>query len=207
MYRILLLIIIIALVGWIIWLNKNKRIDNKSINGAYQSFLDLIKFKDGMVLNSLRILSYQITWISFILLALTAFLPIIILGGHLSGFPLILHVTIAPVFCVALALSAIFWAHSQRLFSSDWLNLKSRFVEKIFSLKDGIKSWQKIYFWLFLIFSIPAILSIVLGMYPFFGTEGQANLILIHSYSTLILFIIASLHTLGTVAVKDKSKK
>jgi len=206
MYRILLLIIIIALTGWIIWLNKNNRIDKKRINNAYQSFLSLIKFKDDNLLQTLRVISYQLTLISFALLAVTAFLPILILGGHLSGFPLILHVTIAPVFCVALALSAVFWAHSQRLFSSDWPNLKSKIIQNICSLGEEISSWQKIYFWIFLLVSIPAILSIVLGMYPIFGTEGQAALILIHSYSTLILFIIASLHTLGTIAVVDKSE-
>jgi len=206
MYRILLLIIIIALTGWIIWLNKNNRIDKKSINNAYQSFLSFIKFKDDNLLQTLRVISYQLTLISFVLLAVTAFLPILILGGHLSGFPLILHVTIAPVFCVALALSAVFWAHSQRLFSSDWPNLKSKIIQNICSLGEEISSWQKIYFWIFLLVSIPAILSIVLGMYPIFGTEGQAALILIHSYSTLILFIIASLHTLGTIAVVDKSE-
>ncbi len=205
MYRILILIIIIAFGGWIFWLVKNKRIENKSIGDAYHSFLTLIKFKDDNLLKSLRIISYQLMLISFALLALTAFLPILFLGGHLSGFPLILHVTVAPVFCVTLALTAVFWAHSQRLFSSDWPNLKNKIVQRICSLEDGIASWQKIYFWLFLLVSIPAILSIVLGMYPLFGTEGQATLIVIHRYTTLVLFIVAILHTLGLMVVTEKS--
>jgi len=207
MYRIILLLIVIALAGWVFWLTKNNRIDKTIIRNAYRSFFDLIKFKNDNLLQTMRIISYQLTLISFVLLALTAFLPILIFGGHLSSFPLILHVTIAPVFCLTLALSAVFWAHSQRLFSSDWPNFKSRFIQQVCSLKEGIASWQKVYFWLFILISIPAILSIVLGMYPVFGTEGQATLIVIHSYSTLFLFIVATFHTFGLMAVSDKKSK
>lgn len=196
-----------AIVGWIYWLQKNNKIDKKLPGEAYQSFLNLIKFKDNIILRPLRIISYQLTLISFILLALTAFFPIIILGGHLSGFALVLHVTVAPVFCISLALSAVLWAHHHRLFSSDWPNIKNNIADRIFLLENGVSSWQKLYFWLFLLISIPAILSIVLGMYPLFGTEGQAMLIIIHSYSTLLLFILISLHTVGMMRLTERSEK
>jgi hypothetical protein len=207
MFRVLILLIFIAIAGWKIWLFKNNRIDKKVFLSGFQSFLTLIRFKDADKLRALRVISYQLTFASFLLLALTAYLPVLLFGGHLSGFPLILHVTVAPVFCVFLALSAVLWAHSQRLFSSDWLQIKSETSKKIFALRGGIASWQKVYFWLFLVFSVPAILSIVLSMYPLFGTEGQSNLIIIHSWSTLLLFIIGIMHTLGVAAIVEENDK
>ena len=207
MYRILLLISLIAIAGWIFWLIRNNRFNKSIIDKNYRSFLTLIRFKDDNLISTVRIISYQLTLILFILLAISAFIPILIDGGHLTGVPLILHVTIAPFFCITLATSALFWAHSQRIHLVDWTNLKSLILKRFLKFDHELSGMQKIYFWIFLLVSVPAILAIILSMYNFFGTEGQEVLIIIHRYATLFLFIIATIHTLGLIVIPEKSNE
>jgi len=57
-------------------------------------------------------------------------------------------------------------------------------MRHLFALKAG--------FWIILWLSLPLLLSIILGLFPFFGTEGEALLIRLHGYSGL-LFLIAAL--------------
>jgi hypothetical protein len=203
MYQIILILILIAAVAWIYWLIKNGRIEKKSskkvVTDSYTSFIDLLRFKEKKIWANIRILSYYLTLLCTFLLVLTGFLPVIFTGKHLSGILLIFHVTIAPLFCISLAVLALFWAHALRFVISD----RDLFTDKSFSrifLKSEISdSWQKMIFWLFLLLSLPAILSIVLSMYPLFGPDGQEILLQVHRYATLFLFILAVVHTTAII--------
>jgi hypothetical protein len=166
------------------------------LNKLILSKQEFHRLKKTNIITALRLIFYQITIILFLLLAVSGFLPVIILGGHLTGVPLIIHVTIAPFFCIFLALSVLFWVHFQRFFLEDLNYLKTlkRGKTKLLPDRTGISFWQKINFWMFAVFSLPAILSIILSMYPLFGTAGQDVLIQVHQYSTLLLFIVAVFH-------------
>jgi hypothetical protein len=126
-------------------------------------------------------------------MTITGIIPVVILGEQMSGLFLIVHVTLAPFFVVALMLSAIFWAHFQQFDHTDYIYLRDIRNKKEIKNPAKMKQnfWSKIYFWLFLIFSVPAVLSIILSMFPYFGTEGQVTMLNIHRYSTLVLLIIA----------------
>ena len=211
MYRVLLLLVFLGILILIIWRTRTGKINKKSfksyVDKMIRSFKENIHWKNGDTLNTIRILSYQLTLLFALLMAVTGFLPILILGGHLTGFPLILHVTLAPFFCVALAVSALFWAHSQQFQDEDWSYLKKCQLNMDRNDATNLKSWQKVYFWLFMLIALPAILSIILSMYPFFGTGGQEALLEIHRYSTLLLFLIISIHIIQVSGIPVKPNK
>ncbi|HEX7572301.1 MAG TPA: hypothetical protein VF514_04355 [Bacteroidota bacterium] len=127
----------------------------------------------------------------FLILALTGFLPVIFLGIHLSGVLLVIHVTVAPLFAVSLSALALLWAHRLRFDESDWqIALGSGRWES--SRKDAlIRLALKVGFWIVLSLSLPLMLTVILGLFPLFGTEGEALLIRLHGYSALLLMMSA----------------
>jgi cytochrome b subunit of formate dehydrogenase len=149
----------------------------------------------GNALGVMRGLVYLLTLALFFILALTGFIPVVFLGGHVSGVLLLIHATAAPLFALSLALLSLLWAHRQRFSEENWdatKDLVARKRVKPDRLRDMVR---KVCFWLILFFSLPLILSIILGVFPLFGTEGQENLVLLHGISALLLTTTAVIHT------------
>lgn len=151
-----------------------------------------------------RLVVYRLTVICFFILALSGFLPIVFLGEHLTGTLLIIHVTIAPLFALLLAAIALLWAHRLRLGENDWrcfvkmwkLQIPERDLLSRCLLRAG--------FWLILLASLPLILSVLLELYPLFGTEGVELLMSLHAYSALVLTLLALVQIYGMMTiVKD----
>lgn len=141
-----------------------------------------------------RGLVYSLTVVSFILLALTGFVPVVFFGKPVSGFVLLFHAFAAPVFAVGLAILALLWAHHHRFDKNDWQSSLHVFRRKAASQKSSpriTRLGQKISFWLILLLSLPVIVSIILSMVPLFGTQGQTVLLHLHGYAALLLVIAA----------------
>jgi hypothetical protein len=161
----------------------------------------------------LRKLFYTLTILFFSLLAITGFSPAIFLGEQLSNVLLIIHVTIAPLFAVSLMLFVIFWALKQQFGEEDFKTAQSLINKKSVEPAQSHIFWNKIYFWLFAVLSLPAILSMIVSMYPIFGTEGQIVLLGVHQYTVLALAIIVAFHLFGRYRLQaetntsDKKKK
>ncbi len=152
----------------------------------------------------LRKLVYLLALLCFIILLITGFYPVLFLKEHLSGYLLMVHATFAPVFAACLAVLAVMWAHNCRFDKSDWPWLQ-RFLRRAPVDKPAGTKYQlvrKICFWLIVLLALPVILSIVLGMFPLFGTDGQELLLNLHRYSTLLLAAVAILHTYLTIRTK-----
>ncbi len=203
MYRILLSLVIIVFIIRLIWIYRSEKWDvNRLKNSFIQEISQFYKrlmmseFKSDFY-KSLRYLFISISVILFIILALTGIIPVVFLGKQMSGLLLIIHVTIAPFFVVALMLTAIFWAHFQQFDHSDFIYVKYLRIKKEGQNPDiNLHNfWPKVYFWLFLTFAVPAILSMIFSMFPYFGTEGQIAMLNIHRYSTLVLLIIVLFYT------------
>ena len=198
MYQLVLILIVLAAIVWIFWLVKKGRIDKRSSKQAvadgYGSLRSHLQFKDKKLLATMRILSYQILLICIILLIISGFLPVMLTGTHLSGLALILHVTVAPFFCVSLAVFALLWAYRFRFEADDSHLLKNKSFARIFTETEISASWEKVIFWLFLIFAVPAVMSIILSMYPIFNPDSQEILLETHRYTTLALVIMAFVH-------------
>ena len=72
------------------------------------------------LVDCLRILVYLVALFSFVVLALTGFYPVLILGRHITGYLVMIHATFAPVFAVCLAILAVLWARQCCFVPGDW---------------------------------------------------------------------------------------
>jgi hypothetical protein len=140
-------------------------------------------------------------------MAVTGILPVVLIGEHLSGVLLIIHVTIAPVFVIALTMTALFWANFNQFDRNDFDIIKNTRDREEKNRPDYHKRIYllKVYFWLFLTFSIPAGLSMIFSMFPLFGTDGLNMMLNIHQYTTLVLLLIAFLYTEFKLIAYNKS--
>ena len=159
-----------------------------------------------------RMLVYLLALFSFVVLALTSFYPVLILGEHISGYLLMLHATFAPVFAVCLAVLAILWAGNCRFTAGDWPWFE-HIVNRITLAKGGGKAalrknsglGQKITFWLIIVLALPLALSIVLSMFHIFGTDWQELLLSLHRYIAYVFTIVVIVHTF--LLIRSPAKK
>lgn len=159
-----------------------------------------------VLLNTLLRFFYLVTLGSFLLLALTGFLPVIIFGAAVSNIALMLHLVPAPLFAIGITALALFGSQRHRFNQNDgkylwqWLR-QERFVAP----PTNPNVWQKICFWLSVTLSVPIIASTVLMMYPLYGTPGQEWLLHLHGYMGLLMLVVVVLHTYWVLANQRKS--
>jgi cytochrome b subunit of formate dehydrogenase len=160
----------------------------------------------------LRMLVYLLAIFCFVVLALTGFYPVLILGEHISGYLVMLHATFAPVFAICLAVLAIMWASNCRFTAGDWPWFE-RIVNRVTLAKSAGKATrskssglgQKITFWLIIFLALPLALSIVLSMFPLFGTHWQELLLALHRYTAYVFTVVVILHTF--LLIRTTAKK
>ncbi len=146
-----------------------------------------------------RLLRFLICFVlvaTVVILGGTGFYAAIGTGHAMSGWLLMLHATMAPVFCIALAAWVLIRAQTARFVSADIAG-------------DG--RWgavRKGCFWLMVALGVPVILSIVLSMVPLFGTVGQRFLYHTHQYTTLAFLMLAMVYVgLGRCAFSRGSEQ
>ena len=154
------------------------------------------------IIGKFRILIYLAVLFCFIVLAITGFYPTLILGKHITGYLVMVHATFAPIFAVCLAVLAVMWARRWRFTGGDW-----PWFERIVrwatltnnpsgdTYHKSSDLGRKISFWLTIFLALPLILSIVLSMFPLFGTHWQEILLGMHRYTALVFAMVAILHT------------
>jgi hypothetical protein len=145
----------------------------------------------GGILASLRRSVSRLAVVLFLVLLGTGFVPVVFLGEHLSGFLLVIHVTVAPLFALSLASLALLWAHRLRFDTEDWRVARGPGKGRGAAGGSVVRCAVKTGFWLVLFLSLPLMGSIILGLFPLFGTEGEELLIRIHGYSALVLALVA----------------
>lgn len=141
--------------------------------------------------------TYRLTLLLFALLALTGFLPLLIFGQALSSFPLMIHVTIAPVFALGAVALTLLYAQRQTYNQTDWDYVRQLVRRKLTNkniFAAGLSFWKKTTFWLLLTLAVPLFASVVLMMYPWFDTHGQHALLQWHRYSSFLMTLVLFLH-------------
>ena len=184
MFRVISTIGFLGVIAAIIYLNRS--------GGLTGLFVEIQRIRFGDLRRDSKRLVYVLGIASFIILILTGFLPILFTGNSLTGVALLLHVVAAPVFAVCIAIVGIIRADSHRFEPGELRNRFGLVTEKNNgkSSKKQVNSvGQKITFWLFLLLSLPVMVSMILSMYPLFGTYGQEVLSHLHGYSALFLVI------------------
>jgi len=145
----------------------------------------------------LRKLVYLLALLCFLVLLVTGFVPRLFLGKQIYGYWLMLHATAAPVFAACLAVLAVMWADNCRLNKNYWPWLQrilQRRTDDI-GIPEKYELPRKLAFWIIMFLALPVILSIVLSMFPLFGTYWQELLAQFHRYCALALALVAIVHT------------
>ena len=161
------------------------------------------------LLGALKKLCYIVAVVCFVLLGLTGFWPVIVHGEHISGWPMILHATLAPIFAICLAILALTWASQNRFRKGDcpWLHRLLRRVTRLAlpAEEQGCTcslTAQRITFWAIVALALPLILSIVLSMLPLFGTHWQEFALAAHGWTALIFAVAVLVHTYLAVRIR-----
>lgn len=190
MFRILLICTFVAAVGLFIW-----HVRAFSKNGSPGLWRNDTQ-KPLLSIQRLRKNALLLTGASLVLLALSGFLPRMIAGIAPSGLPLLLHVTVAPLFAVSLALWVVLSAHHNAMTENDWRSLLAFFAKKdkkkSAEIGVAIMPLSKICFWIIALLAAPVSLSILLGMTDLLPTGAQETALVVHGYSSLAMFIAAA---------------
>jgi hypothetical protein len=143
----------------------------------------------------------------FIVLLMTGFGPLFF-GGRLHGYLLMVHVTFAAVFIACAAVVAVLGAGEYAFSGKDAVTLSGRGLETkvkgCWLMDSGIGA--KAGFWFLLLMSLPVTMTMVLSMFPIFGTEGQKILFHAHRWCALIFAVTAMLQVyilIRTEILKD----
>ena len=162
---------------------KDKTIDEQSLPASEKRLLIKI----------VSILLYSALVVVFGLLLITGFVPRLIFGHAPTGYMLMIHAGLAPVFACLMAAAALLWAHRNSFTGSE--------VTPPFNIKQiALKKC----FWAILIVALPLMLSIVVGMFPIFGTSVQHCLIYLHRVCAIVFVLFVILHTSLLIVKKRK---
>ena len=146
--------------------------------------IDAALFKPGRrSLGAIRLLRierlvYGLFLLAVLLQAISSF-GMIVVGQRMHGWMLVLHMSSAGLFAITLTVLAVLWAE-QSSFETTGAPM--------------FHTGEKVAFWLTLMAGFSTILSAMLGMMTWFGSDGQITLLRIHRYSGLLLLICAVFH-------------
>ena len=117
-------------------------------------------------------------FIAFVIMAITGFLPLIMGEKVLTGWWMISHATVAPVFSIFLAVGALFWVKSTG-----------------FGFNNGSESkCAKKIVWVFFILFIPNALSILFSMNLWFPSTTQHTFLSVHFYTAIGMLLLALIY-------------
>jgi cytochrome b subunit of formate dehydrogenase len=140
---------------------------------------------------------YLFTLLSFALLAITGWFPLLVFNHTLSGYALLFHASVSPIFAFCLLMWALMSVSFHTFVKRDWDWVKNRgwrSTETDDTLKHGYSVGRKVCFWSIILPAFPVIVTIVLSMVSLFGTSEQMLLIRIHRYCALWLSFAMILH-------------
>ena len=131
---------------------------------------------------------------SLAVLFITGFGGRLLLGEAIHGYTLMVHVGLAPVFVISTGLVLISWGYRCRLNGDDLQGLGDLLRLRGANSEDTADLGWKLTFWLAMFLVVPVSLSMVLGMFQFFGTHGQEWLLTLHQYTALALVLVVLIH-------------
>jgi len=209
MLRIIILIVFSVTFGWIITSFRSRP---DGLKEAWHWFSqncktlvsDLKRIKTIGMSEILKLVKkgvYILVLICFLILAITGFVPFLIFGEHMSGFTLMLHVAVSPVFAVCMAISALIWAHEHRFDERNWQWVKELILKRAMHQKNipGMYDFlKKFFFWLSVLFSL-SVSSVILLMYPIVGSAIQDFLLGFHRFGAMGVTVAIVMHTYSLI--------
>jgi len=111
MFRIIALTVFLAIIGILIYRNRGSLPELKSSIRKLDWWLSLARIQPVQVTDDWKKLMSFLVKVSFLVLAITGFIPLMLLGSSASGIVLLLHVLAAPVFALGLVVVSLLRAH------------------------------------------------------------------------------------------------
>ena len=192
MFRYIAFVLLVMTIGWLIIALRSqgtgfKSLGNRLVNSGKILAASIRKiFEITPSEFSVKIL-FPATVFSVLILAFTGFVPSVLFGLHLSGYLLVLHMIIAPIFGLCMAMWALIWTKKYVMSEKDWLSVWNSLKTKTNLSKELV---QKLLYWLLVCLSMIVIFSMLISMFPIYGTNIQEMLLKIHQFSTLFFFIL-----------------
>ncbi|MBN2011819.1 hypothetical protein JW960_21000 [candidate division KSB1 bacterium] len=196
MLRIIGIIITISLIGWMFFHKKEfiviRRWLGRSAKTQFQSVRSAVVW---------------IVAITGLVLALTGLLPFLLLGAPMSGFTLLIHVAVAPVFIAGVFIVSLMWAESHRFDAVDWETLRTCLTRQpLPNEHSGLNLWRHLFFWLMLI-TVLLLGSIVLSMYPLFDSIGMDFFLNLHKAAALLITVSGVAYAFVNASLPNKFLK
>jgi formate dehydrogenase gamma subunit len=139
---------------------------------------------------------------SFVVLAATGFAAAL-MGWRLSGYLLVVHVAVAPVFAVSLAAAMLTWAADGALAAHDWQWLRRLGGFGIGGLPAGkFDAGEKLVLWFAGVLGLVLTLTMTLSMMPILDQDWLVLMYEIHRYAALLLLLAMVKHTYWTMLVR-----
>jgi cytochrome b subunit of formate dehydrogenase len=198
-------------VHWAVFPVAGKRRGGAEVVRAFVHVASLLLIEQRLsLLGALKKLCYLVAAFCFVVLGITGFYPLLVRGEHISGYLMMIHATLAPVFAICLAILTVTWASRFRFDKMDcpWLRRLLRSTTRL-SVPDpdgpcsclALTVW-KITFWLVMASALPLILSILLSMLPLFGTYWQNVLLAAHRWVAVLFAVAVIIHSYMAVRVR-----
>ena len=208
MFETITILVLLATIGGIIVHWFAFPVASTCQGGAVRGTIGVLSLllieQSASTLGALKKLCYLVAVFCFLLLAITGFYPLLVHGEHISGYMMMLHATLAPIFAICLAILALTWAGQYRFKRGDcpWLQHLLRRVTRLripAEAEEGpcpcAATAQKVAFWAIVFLTLPLILSIVLSMLPLFGTHWQEVAMAAHRWTALVFAVAVLVHT------------
>lgn len=143
------------------------------------------RIKSGPIFQKTKSITAHVCAVLFLILFVTAFLPVVF-GYHMTGLFMMIHVSTALLLSILLVVFVLFFSNSNQLSLEEIQNLVKNYNQnKILPSRIMLK----VLYWKIIALILPAMLSIILMLYPLFGTEGLEFLADVHRWSVLLLTI------------------
>ena len=209
-------VFIIAIIGiavhWVIWRPKAGELFGADrrlrildpLRGLVFLFTLLFIPQKLTLAGVFRKLVYLLALLCFVILFVTGFYSKLIYGATISGYWLMIHATFAPIFAICLAILAVMWAYNCRLNKKYWPWLQKILQRETINQDTPHRHEfsQKLSFWLIILLALPLILSVILSMFPFFGTHWQELLADTHRYIAIVFVLVVVIHTYLMVLIQ-----
>lgn len=143
------------------------------------------RIKTGSLFQKIKSITAHVCAAFFILLFITGFLPVVF-GYHMSGLFMMIHTSTALLASICLVALVFLFSNSNQLSLEELQNLANDYKQK---KSIDYRIMLKVLYWLIIALILPAMLSIILMLYPLFGTEGLEFLADVHRWSVLLLTI------------------
>lgn len=148
-------------------------------------------------------LAYLICLGSVALTGLTGFYAGVCLNQEMTGWLLMAHMSGAAGFLAGMFFIAFLWAEACRFEKQDCCCASVREEAAQCENKPSrFSCGQKCWFWAILVFGLLTATTMLLGMLPYFGTDGQQGLYTLHRYSSVALVVSIIAHGYLMLAVK-----